>query len=85
MLKELKLLKEILDKEKAVAKARKRLNLAELDYNAIKVMVDEAVSKNVRVEIRNGTNIITIVPTENGKINYRSFKDRFENFHNGGQ
>lgn len=83
MLKELKLLKEILDKEKAVAKARKRLNLAELDYNAIRVMVDEAISKNVRVEIRNGTNIITIVPTENGKMNYRSFKDRYENLHGG--
>lgn len=85
MLKELKLLKEILDKEKAVAKARKRLNLAELDYNAIKVMVDEAVSKNVRIEIRNGTNIITIVPTEAGKISFRSFKDRYENHHLGGQ
>ena len=84
MLKELMLLKEIREKEKAVTKARTRLNLAELDYNAIKVMVDEAVSKNVRIEIRNGTNIITIVPTESEKINYRSFKDRFENFHNGG-
>lgn len=83
MLKELKLLKEILDREKEVSRARKRLNLAELDYNAIRVMVDEAISKNVRIEIRNGTNIITIVPTENGKMNYRSFKDRYENLHGG--
>lgn len=80
----LRLVRDILAHEKELKKARKRLELAELDYGALQTMVNEAISKNVKIEIRNGTNIITIVPMEEGKINFRSFKDRYENIHHGG-
>lgn len=85
MLEALRLLKEILASEKEIRRAKKRLELAELDYGALQVMIDNAVAKNVKVEIRNGTNIVTIVPTEPGKMNFRSFKDRYETLHTGGK
>ena len=84
MLEALKLVRDILASERELRKARKRLELAELDYGAIQTMINEAIAKNVKVEIRNGQNLITIIPTENGKINFRTFRDRYENLHNGG-
>ena len=84
MFEVLKLVRDILASEKELRKARKRLELAELDYGALQTMVNEAIAKNVKIEIRNGTNTITIIPTENGKINFRTFRDRYENLHNGG-
>lgn len=76
----LKLILQVIREQKQLKSDLRRLDKANLDYEALQRIVDNVATKNVEITVRMENVNITIKPTPVNEVGYTSFKEKYQQY-----
>lgn len=76
----LKLFLQVIKEQRQLKKDLRRLDKANLDYEALQRIVDNVATKNVEIEVKMENVNITIKPTPSNEVGFTSFKEKYQRY-----
>lgn len=76
----LRLVLNIIKEQRQLKEDLRRLDKANLDYEALQRIVDSVAAKNVEITVQMENANITIKPTPSNEVGYTSFKEQYQQY-----